>query len=84
MKQRTVLAGLVSFVVGVLVATVFPALAQQESVNAAWQVVVTPYGQHSFNVVKHNVNTGKTLVLDCERGCKKSEVWRELREELIN
>ena len=83
MKRYGLLGALVGFVIAVLGFTQIPAVAQQTSVEAAWDVIVSPFGSQSYVVVKHNSVTGQTLMLDCARSCSDNNVWWELATEVI-
>lgn len=83
MKRYGLLGALVGFVVAVLVFTQIPAVAQQTNAEAAWDVIVSPFGQQSYVIVKHNSLTGQTLILDCARSCSDNNVWWELAVEVI-
>ena len=50
--------------------------AQESSASSNWEIYASPYGQQSFFVVKHNRETGDTLILN---GAKtKAKEWQKL------
>ncbi len=50
--------------------------AQESSASSNWEIYASAYGQQSFFVVKHNRNTGETLILN---GAKtKAKEWQKL------
>ncbi len=50
--------------------------AQESSVSPNWEIYASPYGSQSFFVVKHNRETGDTLILNGRTG--KAEEWLQL------
>ena len=86
MKLKTALIAAVSFVLGGLVAIVYPAIAQSPGSQSAWEVSFTRPTATNGNVtiVKHNRITGQTLVLSCPaNACGKELKWSEFPEESI-
>ncbi len=72
MKPRTLLGALTLFCLGFLVGTGFDVANAQQNTKPeqAWEINHSPFGQHSFYVIKHNRLTGETWVLSGERGAK--------------
>ena len=83
MKYRNALYAIAGVLVGTFGMAQIPAIAQDSSMEAAWEVIVTPFGQQSYAVVKHNTITGQTLILDCAKSCSEKDEWWELPVAVI-
>ena len=72
MKAERMLVAALLLLVGFLVGTGLDVVKAQQSIEPeqAWEINHSPFGQHSFYVVKHNRLTGETWVLSGERGAK--------------
>ena len=84
MKLQTVTVACVAFVLGGLMAIVYPAIAQSPGAQSAWEVSFTRPSATNGNVtiVKHNRITGQTLVLSCPaNSCGKKLRWSEYPED---
>jgi len=50
--------------------------AEESSASSNWEIYASPYGQSSFFVVKHNRETGDTLILNGAKA--KAKEWLRL------
>ena len=76
MKDRRAIYGAALLVMGFVVGGLTGTLrAQDESttVDQAWEIYHSRYGDDSFYVVKHNRVTGETKVLDARMGSMDDE-----------
>ncbi len=72
MKAERMLVAVLLLLVGFLVGTGFDVVKAQQNIEPeqAWEINHSPFGQHSFYVVKHNRLTGETWVLSGAKGAK--------------
>lgn len=77
MKQNVIIAALLGFIVGVGVFVLSPAGAQPAVEPKSWDLIVTPYSSDAIGLVKHNRDTGQTLILTCRGNCGEKQKWYE-------
>jgi hypothetical protein len=87
MKINSVSLAFAAFVGGVILATVYPSNAEQTLQATGWKVTISrPDGKgDSVHIVRHNIETGQTMVLSCGgiSGCGKKQKWLELPVDVI-
>ncbi len=82
MQVRSVVFGFSMLLVGLVGGhglRLLNAQGLESDVPDVWEIQALPYGQQSFFVIKHNVRSGETWVLDARKGVE-DDAWLLLPE----